>query len=174
MTRWFFLALLLVTLSAVAWYAYLGGFRSPTVVLTTTQQPVYLAGRAFAGPANSSQFGPLFRQAQQLREKGTLRGDLGNIYYSNPEAEDDSVKAFVGIIVPDTTSQRLPAGYRYRVFAAGQRVVHATLDASFMIAPGTLYTSIREFAQQHHLTAKKIYLERFPEEKPVEVLAVVQ
>ncbi len=70
MTRWLFLGLLLVSLSVAVWYAYLGGFRSPDVQLTTTTQPIYLAGRYFEGKANSAEFGPLFRQAQQVFDNG--------------------------------------------------------------------------------------------------------
>ena len=174
MARWVFFALFLVAASAAAWYAYLGGFNKAVVGEETTARPLFLAGQPFHGPANSDDFGPLFRQVQQLRESGRLRGELANIYYNDPEAANDSVRAFVGLLVPDTTSQRLPAGYRYLVFPAGQRVVRATLNASFLVAPGRLYSSIRNFIEEHHLAAKQIYLERFPEEKPVEVLGVVK
>ena len=174
MARWVFLVLLLVAASAAVWYAYLGGFNQAVVTEETTSRPLFLAGQPFRGPADSNDFGPLFRQVQQLRESGRLGGELANIYYNDPEAATDSVRAFVGLLVPDTTSQKLPAGYRYRLFPAGQRVVRATLDASFLVAPGRLYASIREYINEHHLTARQIYLERFPEEKPVEVLAVVK
>jgi len=174
MTRWLFLAFLLLLLSIGIWYAYLGGFNKPTVALITTQKPVFLAGQYFQGPASSSKFGPLFRDAQQALDKGQLRGSLGNIYYSNPEDADDSVKAFVGVVVADTTSQPLPAGYRYRTFPAGQRVVQARLEASYMVAPDKLYSGVQDFIEAKKLTSAKIYLERFPAGQPVEVLAVVK
>ena len=174
MTRWLFLALLLVALSAAVWYAYLGGFRAPVVRLTTTAQPIYLAGQPFQGAASSPEFGPLFRRAQQLRDQGRLRGALGNIYYSNPETSGDSVRAFIGVVVADTMARPLPAGYRYRVFAAGQRVVEARLTASYLVAPGKLYDGIRDFIAREKLTSRQVYLEQFPNEGPAEVLAVVQ
>jgi len=144
------------------------------VQLTITAQPIYLAGRYFEGKASSAEFGPLFRQAQQVRDNGQLHGALGNIYYSDPEASDDTVRAFVGLVVADTTSQKLPAGYRYRTFPAGQRVVQARLAASYMVAPDKLYSGVKNFMQEHKLASAKIYLERFPADAPAEVLAVVK
>ena len=142
--------------------------------LITTAQPVYLAGRYFEGKASSDEFGPLFRQAQQVLNNGQLRGALGNIYYSDPEASDDTVRAFVGLVVADTTSQQLPPGYRYRTFPAGQRVVQARLNASYMVAPDKLYSGAKNFMQEQKLTSAKIYLEQFPADAPAEVMAVVK
>ncbi|UOR04792.1 hypothetical protein MUN82_17835 [Hymenobacter aerilatus] len=174
MTRWLFLGLLLVSLSVAVWYAYLGGFRNPYVQLTTTTQPIYLAGRYFEGKASSAEFGPLFRQAQQVLDNGQLRGSLGNIYYSDPEASDDTVRAFIGLVVADTVSQKLPADYRYRTFPAGQRVVQARIEASYMVAPDKLYSGVKNFMQKQKLTSAKTYLEQFPTDAPAEVLAVVK
>lgn len=172
--RWFFLLTIVVAALAAGLYAYLGGFRSPQVELVTTSSPIFLAGRYYNGRADSKDFGPLFRQAQQLRDGGQLRGDLANIYYNDPEAAGDTVKAFIGLIVPDTVTQKLPAGYRYSVFSGGQRVVRAQVAASYLVAPDKLYSGIRSFAAAQHIQLGKIYVERFPAQGPVEVLAVVK
>ncbi|MCR5888035.1 hypothetical protein LRS06_09665 [Hymenobacter sp. J193] len=174
MTRWLFLLFLGVAAVAAGIYAYLGGFRTPKVTLITTSQPIYLAGRYFQGRADSKEFGPLFRQAQQLQESGQLRGDLGNVYYNDPEAAGDTVKAFVGLIVADTTTQTLPSGYRYSTFNGGQRVVRARVEASYMVAPDRLYSGIKHFAEAQKIKLGKVYVERFPAQGPVEVLALVK
>jgi hypothetical protein len=174
MTRWFFLLSILIAALAAGIYAYLGGFRSPEVELVTTQGPIYLAGKYFNGRVDSKEFGPLFRQAHQLQESGQLRGELANIYYNDPEAAGDTVKAFIGLIVPDTTTQTLPSGYRYSTFSGGQSVVRARINASYMVAPDKLYASIKRYAELQKLKLQKVYVESFPAKGPVEVMAVVQ
>jgi hypothetical protein len=174
MTRWLFLAALLIAFGFAGVYAYLGGFRAADVTLETTAQPVYLAGRYFSGRVNSDQFGPLFRQAQQLHESGQLHGDLANIYYNDPAAAEDTVRAFVGLAVADTVSQQLPTGYRYRTFAAGQRVVHAQIQASYMVAPDKLYSGVKTYAEKQKLKLAQVYLERFGAEDRAEVIAALK
>ncbi|SHI42912.1 hypothetical protein SAMN02745146_0851 [Hymenobacter daecheongensis DSM 21074] len=174
MTRWIFLAALLIAFGFAGFYTYLGGFRAAAVTLETIPQPIFLAGRYFAGPVSSDEFGPLFRQAQQLRQSGQLRGDLANIYYNDPAAAKDTVKAFVGLVVADTTSQQLPANYHYRTFAAGQRVLHARIQASYMVAPDKLYSGVKNFAEKEQLKLRQVYLERFGDDDRAEVLAVVK
>ncbi|GAA3937367.1 hypothetical protein [Hymenobacter algoricola] len=174
MTRWLFIVALLIAFGFAGVYTYLGGFRTAAVTLETTTQPIFLAGRYFAGRVSSDQFGPLFRQAQQLHQSNQLRGDLANIYYNDPAAADDSVQAFVGLVVADTISQQLPTDYRYRVFAAGQRVVHARIQASYMVAPDKLYSGVKTFAEKQQLKLRHHYLERFGADDKAQVLAVVK
>lgn len=167
------LALLLTGGFAVAYWK-MGGFKAATVRAETTAQPYYLAGRYYEGAANDEAFGDLTREAYNLRKAGKLRGDFGNIFYNSPESARDAAKVFVGVVVPDTTSQQLPAGYRYRTFAAGQRVLRAHIDASYLLAPDKLYSGIRAAAADQNLTLQDVYLERFPEQGDPEVLAVLK
>jgi hypothetical protein len=167
------LSLLLIVAVGVAYYV-LGGFKSADVKLETTAQPVFVAGKYFEGPAGSEAFGDLTREAYENRTSGKLNGTFGNIFYNDPASSSEAAKVFVGLIVDDTTSQKLPAGYRYRVFPAGQRVLHSTIEASYLVAPGKLYTGIKSTAQAQSLTLQNIYLERFPTTGPVEVWAVVK
>ena len=80
----------------------------------------------------------------------------------------------VGVLVADTTSQQLPAGYRYRTFAAGQSVLHARINASYLVAPDKLYAGIKDAAEDRKLALRHIYLEHFPENGEPEVFAVVK
>ncbi|MBB4603153.1 hypothetical protein HNQ93_002917 [Hymenobacter luteus] len=167
------LALLLVIGFSVAYWK-MGGLKAPTITQETTETPYFLAGRYYEGPANDEAFGDLTREAYQLRKDGKIRGDFGNIFYNSPESSRDAAKVFVGIVVADTVSQQLPANYRYRAFAAGQKVVHARIDASYLLAPDKLYTGIKEYAAANKLTLQNVYLERFPDKGEPEVLAVVK
>ena len=167
------LSLLLIVAVGVAYYV-LGGFKTAEVKLETTAQPIFVAGKYFEGPASSEAFGDLTREAYEIRSSGKLRGTFGNIFYNDPATSSEAAKVFVGLIVDDTVSQQLPAGYRYRVFSAGQRVLHASIEASYLVAPGKLYTGIKSTAQAQTLTLQNVYLERFPNTGPVEVWAAVK
>jgi hypothetical protein len=174
MNRIFLILSLLLIVAAAAAYYFLGGLKKANVALETTAQPIFLAGRYFEGPANSEQFGDLTREAYENRTSGKLRGTFGNVFYNDPAKASENAKVFVGLIVDDTVSQQLPAGYRYRAFAAGQRVLHATIEASYLVAPDKLYSGVKDAAKTQGLTLQDVYLERFPTTGPVEVWAVVK
>jgi hypothetical protein len=174
MTRWLFLLILVFTIGGAIIYAYVGGFKEPVITITTTKAPIFLAGKAFKGSVQDEAFGPLFRDVKQAKDRGQLHGELANIYYNDPEKARDTVQAFIGMVVADTVAQQLPAGYRYRTFAAGQRVMQARTTASYLVAPNKLYPAITEAAQQQKLKLRHIYLEQFPEQGESEVLAVLE
>ncbi|UOQ73425.1 hypothetical protein [Hymenobacter cellulosilyticus] len=174
MTRWLFLLIFIFTIGAAILFAYVGGFKEASVTVTTTDAPVFLAGQAFKGLASDEKFGPLFRSVKDAKDQGRLHGELANIYYNDPAKARDTVRAFIGLVVADTVSQQLPAGYRYRTFAAGQRVVQARITASYLVAPNKLYPAITDAVKQQQLKLKHVYLERFPEQGESEVLAVVE
>ena len=161
MTRYFFLFVLLLTLAGVGAYAWLGGFQEPTVRLETTAAPVFLAGQPFAGRASDERFGPLFRHAKEAQDSGRIRGSLANLYYNNPDSGRDTVVALIGLAVADT-SQPLPAGFRYRVVPAGQRVLAARLrGTSYLLSPGKLYPAAEQALKDQKLRPRPFYLERF-------------
>lgn len=166
--RYVFLVLILLTLLAAGFYAYLGGTRTPTVAVETTTAPVYLAGQPFRGPPNSETFGQLFRQAKDAQAR--LHGDLANLYLRNPETARDTIPAFIGLALADT-SQALPAGFRYRVVPAGQRVLAARLrGVGYLLAPNKLYPAAFEAIEQQNLTPRgNFYLERFGADDASEV-----
>ncbi|WP_035561260.1 hypothetical protein [Hymenobacter sp. IS2118] len=158
--RYLFLAVILLTLIAAGTYVYLGGTREPTVALETTVAPVYLAGQSFQGAVTGAGFGELFRQAKDAQ--ASLQGDLANLYLNDPETARDTVTAFIGLAVADTT-RPLPAGFRYRVVPAGQRVMAARLTGvSYLLAPNKLYPAALEAVKAQKLTQRgDFYLERF-------------
>jgi len=161
MTRYFFLAIILLTLVAAGTYVYLGGTRVPTVALETTAAPLYLAGQPYHGSVRGDAFGQLFRRAKEVQTQ-QLRGDLANLYLNDPETAHDTIRAFIGLVVSDT-AQSLPAGFRYRQVPAGQRVVAARLrGVSFLLAPNRLYPAALEAVKKQKLVQRgDFYLERF-------------
>ncbi|OGX81011.1 GyrI-like domain-containing protein [Hymenobacter glacialis] len=166
--RYLFLAIILLTVAAAGVYVYLGGNREPVVALETTTAPVYLAGQPFQGAVTGAGFGGLFRQAKEAQ--ASLHGDLANLYLNDPETAKDTVTAFIGLALPDT-SQALPAGFRYRVVPAGQRVVAARLTGvSYLLSPNKLYPAALEYLEKRKLRARgDFYLERFGADDASEV-----
>ena len=162
MSRYLFLAIILLTLAAAGTYVYLGGTKEPTVTLETTAAPLLLAGQPYRGSVRGDTFGQLFREAKEAQTAGGLRGDLANLYLNDPETAPDTINAFIGLAVADTT-QRLPAGFRYRVVPAGQRVVAARLSGvSYLLAPNKLYPAALDAVKQQKLTQRgDFYVERF-------------
>jgi hypothetical protein len=160
MTRYLFLAIILLTLLAAGTYAYLGGTRSPEVALETTAAPLYLAGQPYHGAVTGDAFGRLFRRAKDAQVR--LGGDLANLYLNDPETAHDTITAFIGLALADTT-RPLPAGFRYRLVPAGQRVVAARLQGvSYLLAPNKLYPAALDAVKTQKLAQRgNFYLERF-------------
>lgn len=171
--RYLFLAIILLTLVAAGFYVYLGGNHQPNVTLETTAAPLFLAGQPFHGPVRGEGFGQLFRQAKDAQAH--LGGDLANLYLNDPETAHDTIRAFIGLVLADTT-QRLPAGFRYRLVPAGQRVVAARLrGVSYLLAPNKLYPAALEVVKAQKLTQRgDFYLERFGAGDASEVLVGVK
>lgn len=158
--RFLFPLVLVFTAIGLGIYAYLGGLRTPSVALETTAAPVVLAGQPFHGKVDDSHFGELFRTAKNWQDAHPSQ-PLANLYYNDPESAHDSIRAFVGVLVPDTAAA-LPAGWRYRVVPAGRRVVAARVQGvSFLLAPGKLYAAAQQHIKDQKLTKQPFYLEQF-------------
>ncbi|MGI4834995.1 MAG: hypothetical protein ACRYFK_16195 [Janthinobacterium lividum] len=161
--RFLFPLVLLFTAIGLSIYAYLGGLRRPAVALETSAAPVLLAGQPFVGKASEARFGELFRAAKTAQDAGTLPAAqaLANLYYNDPEAAHDSIRAFVGLRVADTLGH-LPAGWRYRTWPRGRRAMHARLaSTSYLLAPGQLYSAAEQGLKSLQLTKQPPYLEQF-------------
>jgi hypothetical protein len=155
-----FLLIILVLVGAgLGLYAYLGGFNPVTVQVVTTDTH-YLAGRYFAGPLNDEKLGELFRQASGNLDAKKVDGVLANIYYNNPEQENDSIKAFIGIKVLDTIAA-IPNGYELKRIAGGKKVVQASVQAHYMLSPKKLYPALFDYLKANKLQTTSTYLEIF-------------
>lgn len=161
--RFFFPLVLVFTAIGLGIYGYLGGLRTPTVALQTTTAPVLLAGQPYVGKVQDQRFGELFRAAKVMQETGRLgaASTLANLYYNDPEISHDTIRAFIGLSVPDT-ARKLPVGWRYRVVPAGQRTIHARLEqVSFLLSPGKLYAAAEQELKAQKLRKQAPYLEEF-------------
>ncbi len=168
MSKKFLIYLAVVAAIAVGVYAYVGGFAQVTVTQTVTQQ-TFMAGKYFEGNPDSETLGNIYLEVGKALEEKKLSGDLGGIFYSAPTENNKIVKAFVGVVVADS-SATLPAGFELRTVAAGAPVLQGSLDASMMIAPKKIYSALFDHAEDNNLILEEFYLERFPEGQP----AVIQ
>lgn len=146
----------------LVFYTYIGGFTAPDVTLTTSK-PMYVAGQPFEGSVEDEAMGNLFQRASQVLEQGELEGMLGNIYYNDPDKSGDSIHAFIGVVIPDSTAN-LPQGYTLRTVPGGRQVVHAEVNASVAMSPRKLYAAVFDYAKEEKLKLEEFYVEWFPEE----------
>ncbi|KAA5544144.1 hypothetical protein [Adhaeribacter rhizoryzae] len=163
MNKFFLGLILLVLVVGFSVYAYLGGFNNPEIKVTTSKTQ-YIAGTYYAGPIEGEELGLVFRKAAEVLEKKELAGQLANIYYNSPEKQTDSLKAFIGILIQDTTAQ-LPAGYQLQKLPGGKKVVQATINAHYMLSPKKLYPALFEYLKKESLKNRQTYLEIFPNER---------
>ena len=152
-----------LTALAMGFYGYLGGFDSPDIAVTTSA-PVTIVGKYYAGQVEDKQFDLLFQEIGKTIADKKLVGTLANIYYNNPEDQNDSIKAFIGVAVK-TAPIPLPEGYELRQYPGGKRVVRVTSQAHFLLAPNKLYPALFEYLKSQNLKVKKQYLEMFPQNK---------
>jgi len=165
----FLIIIAVLSALAIGFYGYMGGFDSPDVAIATSE-PVTIVGKYYAGPVENKQFGQLFQETGKALEEKKLAGTLANIYYNNPEDQNDSIKAFVGVAVK-TAPMPLPSGYELRHWPGGQRVVRITSKAHFLLAPNKLYPALFDYLKNRKLKVRKQYLEMFPENGPAVIEA---
>lgn len=165
--KFLFTGLIIVGL-ALGFYGWLGGFNSPEITQITTTE-MLVAGKEFKGSVKSEELGKLFQEAGKLVEEKKIAGDLGNIMYNNPENQNDSIRAFIGIIVP-SKEVKLPAGYELRSVPAGQKALRAQIKAHYMLAPGKIYDAVFNYVKQNNLQARDFFVERFPDTKHADFL----
>jgi hypothetical protein len=137
--------IVLAILFVIGFYYYhkLGGFNEPEI--TVAEAPGYVVvGKPYQGKMTSKELGNLFEEAETYLEKKTLRGTSAGVFYSNPEKENDTIKAFVGVILSDT-SQALPQGYEKRSIPA-RKILRAHIKSHLLVAP-FIYPKLEEQAK---------------------------
>lgn len=151
-----------IAIVLLVFYTYLGGFTAPNVTLATSQT-MYVAGQPFEGAVEDGAMGQAFQRVSQVLQEQELQGHPGNIYYNDPDKSGDSIRAFIGIIIPDSAAQ-LPEGYTLRMVPGGRKVVRAEATASIALLPKKLYAAVFEYAQEEELKLEDFYVEWFPED----------
>lgn len=172
MNKKFFIIVAILSIAGLSFYTYLGGFSKPAIEHTTTET-LYIAGRYYEGLPKGELFNEIFQQAGEAVEKGTLKGDLGGIYYNNPDESGDTIKAFVGVVVADK-NVALPQHYEIRTVEAGQKVLKGRIKAHMLLAPNKLYNAIFEYAEKNNIRLKPFYVEWFPSKQEAVVQVAVQ
>ncbi|WP_266203707.1 GyrI-like domain-containing protein [Pontibacter kalidii] len=142
-------------------YTYLGGFSEPAVTLTTSETK-YVAGQPFEGSVEDEAMGRAFQRVSQVLQEQELQGHPGNIYYNDPDKSGDSIRAFIGIIIPDSTA-KLPDGFTLRTVPGGRQVVRAEATANIALLPKKLYAAVFDHAEEEKLKLEEFYVEWFPE-----------
>ncbi len=155
--------MLLLIAAGTGLFAWLGGF-SGTTVTSTNSQDLIIAGKAFKGHTKDQALGNTFRQVAQVLDQKELEGVPANIYYNNPDEASDTISAFIGVLLPDTT-QRLPADFELRTVPGGRKVLRAEVNAHYMLAPNKLYEALFDYAEKQNLKLEPFYVEWFPENK---------
>ncbi|MBC5994232.1 GyrI-like domain-containing protein [Pontibacter cellulosilyticus] len=141
-------------------YTFLGGFTAPEVKMATSET-MYVAGQAYTGSVEDEQMSKLFMRAAEVVDKKELEGTLGNIYYNDPDKSGDSIRAFIGVIVPNA-DVKLPEGYELRTVAGGKKVVRAEAEGNMALLPRKLYKAIYDYAEEENLKLEDFYVEWFP------------
>lgn len=159
MRKLFYILAALVTIVLVL-YTYMGGFAAPDVK-TTTSRTIYVAGAPFEGSVKDEALGNAFQRAAKLVDSKELEGMLGNIYYNDPEKSGDTLKAFVGVVVPGP-NVKLPEGYTLRTVEGGKKVVRAEAEGNIALLPRKLYKAVYDYAEEENLKLAEFYVEWFP------------
>ncbi|MCJ8166837.1 GyrI-like domain-containing protein [Pontibacter sp. E15-1] len=141
-------------------YTYIGGFTAPEVSLTTSET-LYVAGQPYHGAVDDAALGNAFKRAAEALDNKELEGVPGNIFYNDPDKSGDSLRAFIGVIIPDATVA-LPAGYELRTVPGGRQVIHVEVNANIAIAPKKLYGAVADYAKEQELQFEDFYVEWYP------------
>ncbi|QHL88250.1 hypothetical protein GU926_12740 [Nibribacter ruber] len=161
MNKRFLIYMLLVIAAMIGIYAYVGGFKQVDITKTTSSQ-IFIAGKLYEGKPDAEELGDLFQEVGQMVEQKKIVGEPAGIYYNNPEKKSNTLRAFIGVAIADTTVA-LPKGYKVRIVKAGQPVLQGTLDASQMIAPKKIYEALFAYAEDHKIKLKNYFVERYPD-----------
>jgi DNA gyrase inhibitor GyrI len=143
-------------------YTYIGGFSAPEVTMATSKT-MHVAGQLYEGSVEDEALGKAFQRAAEVLDKKELEGTLGNIYYNDPDKSGDSLRAFIGVIVPDA-SVTLPTGYELRTVEGGRKVVRAEASGNISLLPRKLYAAVFDYAKEENLKLEDFYVEWFPED----------
>ena len=107
-------------------------------------------------------FSDLFIEIEELKKAQNYTGNLGAIYYNNPENSQGNIKAFLGVILVNDIFN-IPSGFE-KIELNSTEVIEGSLKASnaFGISVNKVYKAIFKFANENNLTLEDYYIEWFP------------
>jgi len=157
----FLIAIFSIILVTAGVYAYFGGFSTPEITRITSPE-IHVAGREYKGSVKTEEFGNLFLEAGKLKEQNNFNGELGGIYYNDPEKHQDSIHAFIGLIIPNPKTP-IPAGYKVRTLPAGKKAIQGTIESHLALAPAKLFPAIFKYAEENKIPLQDFFVERYPD-----------
>ena len=144
----------------VIYYASLGGF-SPVDIEQTTSEPKLLFGKKFEGLAKSDSLSAIFSEVGKLHKEGKIEGHLGGYFFNDPKNKNGVIKAFVGILVRDSS-------YTYPGFAyfpiSSKNVLRAEVKAHRSVAPIVIYSAVYDYSEDHSIPLREEFLEWYESE----------
>ena len=157
----FLIAIFSIILVTAGVYAYFGGFSKPEISQITSPE-IHVAGKEYIGSVKTEEFGNLFLEAGQMVEQKKITGDLGGIYYNDPEKHQDTIHAFIGVIIPSPQTP-IPAGYKVRTLPAGKKAVQGKIESHVALAPAKLFPAIFKYAEENKIPLQDFFVERYPD-----------
>ena len=164
----FLIAIFSIILVTAGVYAYFGGFSTPEITRIVSPE-IHVAGKEYKGSVKTEEFGNLFLEAGQLVAQKKITGDLGGIYYNDPEKHKDSIHAFIGVIIPNLNTP-VPAGYKVRTLPAGKKAIQGKIESHLALAPAKLFPAIFKYAEENNIPLQDFFVERYPDTDHAEVL----
>ncbi len=143
-------------------YQKLGGFNDP--IFKVKEAPTfYLLGKPYHGILADQAFGQLFNDAEKLKSERFKNGLVAGYFYNETEKGTDTIKAFVGLLFEDSIA---PIKGYSMLRINERKVVEATVNAHFLVAPANIYQKIKAFGEEQNLTVKASpALEIYPKER---------
>lgn len=152
--------ILFVAVGITGVYYYLGGFNksSVRVVQDTT---FHLCGVYYEGKANRSGWSSCFNNMEELIEENELPYEVAAYYYQSPTKKNNHmVKAFVGALLPDSTSCTFSDTLEYRAIRMKQ-LIYGEQEASIVVT--SLFDDIEDFAEKEGLLLDSVnVMEHYP------------
>lgn len=147
MRRIFLTITFLILFGTLVLVGYLGYFNTPDMKVTTAPE-YFMAGKAFKGGIKDKSFGQLFQEADSLILKEGVKGKVAVILDRNPMKITDTMTAFVGVLLDDSSSA--PAGYDLRKVPS-RKVLQADITGHFLLLPTNIYEKIIKHAEENVL-----------------------
>ena len=125
----------------------------------------YVIGKKYKGNVSSKLFANLFDEIKDLKTKNNINGDLGSIFFNNPESSEGEINAFFGVICNNKPSPLV--GYEISEIEP-DNYLQGNIKASGAFVNKT-YNAIFEYAEENNIVLEDKYIEWFPSENEIVV-----
>jgi hypothetical protein len=147
-------------------YIQLGG--NQEVSISQTHTPTYyLVGKKYEGKRSKKAVKNLMDEIADLVKTKQVNGIFAVYHFMNPDSEQDTLNAFVGVILADTLS-KVPVGLESQRIPASE-AVRATVGSHWLVSPNPAEVSekIKAFAKKKQLSLSEKVLEKYNQDKEI-------